>query len=534
MATVRRRISQKGVSLFLGTLSLVMVVPAAGLAVDVGMLYVTKARLQGAVDGSALAAARALNLGSTITAQETSAKQNAVNWFYANFPTNNWATTGTQMDTTDTHVHVYPDTTYPALEHVDVNASTIAPTYFMKWFGFGGTTVAATGNASRRDVVIMIVLDRSSSMSTASCTALKDAAKLFVGQFAVGRDQIGLVSFSDGTYVHQSPTTDFRNQLGYTYGSTTGNGSGNHAIGSISCQGATSSPQALMVAYNELYKVNLAGALNLILFETDGLPNTLNMDWHSNLSTTSTCKDTGNHTYAAGWHSNEIPNWTTGYTLNPTGFTGYQSNVPSGAIAALYSSDPANGQTFTFLYNPYHSSGNQTTTLGSGTLTGCSNPGVNGTAPVDVGTTIPATDVWGNSLVPSSHAYQTVTTTGGLVNFSGTNAQKWTNYHNAVLNATDNAAHRIRSNATLPATIYAIGLEGSSGNAPDITLLQRVTNDPTADTHNSTAEYTTCATTTNCYIWPNEPQGRLIMSTDHSQLASAFGALASQILRLSQ
>ena len=51
---------ERGVSLFLGTISLVMIVPMIGLSIDVGILYVSKTRLQSAVDGAALAAARAL------------------------------------------------------------------------------------------------------------------------------------------------------------------------------------------------------------------------------------------------------------------------------------------------------------------------------------------------------------------------------------------------------------------------------------------------------------------------------------------
>ena len=84
---------EKGISLMLAVISLIFIIPMIGLAVDVGMLYVVKARLQGAVDGASLAAARALNLGQTTAAQATSAKQNAVNWFYANFPAGSWSRT---------------------------------------------------------------------------------------------------------------------------------------------------------------------------------------------------------------------------------------------------------------------------------------------------------------------------------------------------------------------------------------------------------------------------------------------------------
>ena len=65
MASQRRRLAQKGVSLIVGTASMVLLIPSAGLAVDAALLYYTKARLQGAVDGAALGAARALSLGSS-------------------------------------------------------------------------------------------------------------------------------------------------------------------------------------------------------------------------------------------------------------------------------------------------------------------------------------------------------------------------------------------------------------------------------------------------------------------------------------
>ncbi len=77
---------EKGASLFLAMFGLLwVVIPMLGLFIDLGILYSAKTRLQVAVDGAALAAARALNLGEDTTAQAASAQQNAVNWFYASF-----------------------------------------------------------------------------------------------------------------------------------------------------------------------------------------------------------------------------------------------------------------------------------------------------------------------------------------------------------------------------------------------------------------------------------------------------------------
>src|ERR1700729_3462644 len=101
----RRKNREKGASLFIAIAALVwVIIPMLGLFVDLGILYSAKARLQAAVDGAALAAARALNLGQTTAAQASSAQQNAVNWFYANFPAGNWNTTGTVMNTSSVTV----------------------------------------------------------------------------------------------------------------------------------------------------------------------------------------------------------------------------------------------------------------------------------------------------------------------------------------------------------------------------------------------------------------------------------------------
>ncbi|MGP0076169.1 MAG: pilus assembly protein TadG-related protein, partial [Bryobacteraceae bacterium] len=96
----RNRSRERGISLFLAVAGLVwIVIPMLGLFIDVGILYSAKARLQAAVDGAALAAARALNLGQSTAAQATAAQQNAVDWFYANFPPGNWNTFNTVMNT---------------------------------------------------------------------------------------------------------------------------------------------------------------------------------------------------------------------------------------------------------------------------------------------------------------------------------------------------------------------------------------------------------------------------------------------------
>ena len=221
-------------------------------------------------------------------------------------------------------VQVFDDPNNPNLRNVTVTANTTVPTIFMRWFNMSSTLVAATGNASRRDAVVMMVLDRSGSMG-ATCSDLIASAKLFTGQFSAGRDRIGLVTFSDGAFVASPPTTDFRTALGYDDGTSSGSG----AIDNIVCKGGTGTANALSLGYNELYKMNLPGAFNVLFMETDGLPNTLTMNfWDSTTNTyaldaNSNCADKNGKTMsAAGWTSAAVArdwNNTGGHAMGPNG-----------------------------------------------------------------------------------------------------------------------------------------------------------------------------------------------------------------------
>ncbi len=89
------------------------------------------------------------------------------------------------------------------LRQVTVTASTNVPAWFMRVMGFNSTALTLTGQASRRDMVAMLVLDRSGSMCSinggnpaSSCGERRDSVRLhdyggqeFTGDFAEGRDK---------------------------------------------------------------------------------------------------------------------------------------------------------------------------------------------------------------------------------------------------------------------------------------------------------------------------------------------------------
>lgn len=595
----RPKRGESGNSLFIGTLSLVMLIPLMGLTIDASFLYAAKARLQAAVDGASLGAARALNLGNTLQSQQVNAAQNAVNWFYANFPPGTWSTSGTSMSTsgyTNTNagfaspnVNIFPDTNNPQLDHVNVTASTKVPTYFMKWFGVQSTTLNAVSYATRRAVVVMMVVDRSGSMCAvngvipggqppcnksnagSACAAMISAAKQFTGQFAEGRDYIGMVTFSGNTYVVPNsggttgvPDQNFQATLGYTNNF----GSGNGYIDNLECEGGTGSPQAIALGYQLLVQAGLPGALNILLFETDGQPNTLTMRFDdptlptgSNMTalSNSICKDLSSPTpktvSGGGFQTAAVlPPWNS-FSLNltsaPFGSTdpGLYPNTPFGMIGTMYSADPGQGTYFVKMLqqwsNPAAQTPQDTADTGKGYYNnnwwenpnGCNYTGGSTNNPDYQWW--PTTDVYGNQLNPSN-AYKPVTTAmfsgKTRIQQSGANPANWQNFHNGVLNATDNAAYNARANATYPAYIFALGLgNNSAGAPPDPILMQRVANDPNGDTFNSPAKYPACATEVGCVTYGSpQLQGTYVFAPTSNQLAQAFLEISSQILRLNK
>jgi len=550
----QQRNRENGATLFIAIAALVwIVIPMMGLVVDLGILYAAKARLQAAVDGAALAAARALNLGQTTAAQSVSAQQNAVNWFYANFPNGNWATFNTVMTTSNVVVVNSPNNAN--LRQVTITASTRVPTWFMKYLGFSATTITSSGQASRKDLVAMLVLDRSGSMcavngvagnptcsksnTTTACAAMIEAAKIFTGFFAEGRDQIGLLTFSDGYYLDSKPTTNFQALFGYTNSS-----SGTGMIDNITCGGGTGTAAAVSLAYNELYKIAEPGAMNLIMLQTDGLPNTLVYNFDAKpgtlstfaLNTTSGCVDNNNLSYKNnGWRTTtSARQWITGIPMN-TGGAGYMADVPAGAIGGFYTYDPSQGKGIYVMFNPSQTTDSNTNTnsLYLPNANGCTfDNTLTGMYGTDLNW-LPGQDVFGNQVAPSNE-YLPLGLTSGYNNLTGTAGTDWSYTHAAALNAADNAAYNVRTNATLPAYVFVIGLGGNNGDPPDPVLLQRMANDSSADQFNNPAAYPVCSSEPTCITYPGQPQGQFIYSPTAAQLGQAFLAISSQVLRLSR
>src|ERR1700694_643268 len=102
LAIPRKKQGEKGIVTLLTVSGLVFfIMPFVGLAIDSGLAYMAKARLQTAVDGAGIAAGRGLSRGTDITAQQTSSTDTAKRFFHANFP-DNWLAVSPVPDPTVT------------------------------------------------------------------------------------------------------------------------------------------------------------------------------------------------------------------------------------------------------------------------------------------------------------------------------------------------------------------------------------------------------------------------------------------------
>ncbi len=141
---------------FIATL---VMIPMVGLGIDGSILFWTKAKLSAAVDAAALAAARSLSVGTTLAAQESSATATAQQYFAADFPPGFLGIPASSDQLNVTFVE-----TGLKSRIVTVQGSTSAPLYFMRIFGFQSQQIVANGQATRRDLNLILVLDRSGSM----------------------------------------------------------------------------------------------------------------------------------------------------------------------------------------------------------------------------------------------------------------------------------------------------------------------------------------------------------------------------------
>lgn len=461
--STRRATGQRGAILLMTSLILaLLLIPMVGLAIDAGTVFAIKSRLQTATDGAAIAAARSLSRGMSLEQQRTSAEATAEEFFQANMR-DAWASLANARA-----VVSWPSAP-PKTTVVRVDAVVDAPTYFMRMFGYNTVRLAAAGTANRRDVNIVLVLDRSGSVENlGACDDLRAAARGFAESFVDGRDRIGLVTFGTSYRLDFAPDFDFRSRAV---------GNMLTMIDNIRCIGGTNSAAAYWTAWQQIQAINEPNTLNVILFFTDGQPNTLHLN---NLVVNP----------ASGCVNKAVKNGV----LTPAGGQIWGIFRPTEPTAP-----PAANPDWVLVPNS----------------TGCAYAAGFDRVGQDIVSLTPAgaaneVDAFGTSLT----GYKAVVRdANGRLRIDAANVTA------AGTNALDNVARRVRTlsaGSGLDVYTYAIALGGAPAPAEE-QLMRRIANVPTSPIFEA-----------------NRPQGMYILANDAGQLEQAFSQLASDILRLSQ
>jgi Flp pilus assembly protein TadG len=309
---------ERGQTLLLFLLFMVVLFAFVGLGVDLGFAYITKAKLSKAVDAAALMAAANLSAGKDV------ARTVAANTFHANYGVNSVDATAPvpQIKFSDANDNVL----------VDVSATATINTFFIRVLPtIGGAswstlTVGSSAQATRAKLIMPLVLDRSGSMGlNGGAAAMPDAVTSFINLFDDNRDHVALVTFAS-TAANDVPIekhfkTDIINAVNQIYPNLVA--------------GATFSQEALTNALVQSQSVPVAPGDNVVrvtVFFTDGRANSI-QDTLGCL--TPTLKDFGGH-------DDNIP-YTGYYVWDPTIPEGsQQSTRPCGAGGFLHNPVPDN------------------------------------------------------------------------------------------------------------------------------------------------------------------------------------------------
>jgi Flp pilus assembly protein TadG len=572
----RRRKRQSGSVLMMFTLLMpVLLIPMVGLGIDGTMMYSVKVKLQTAVDGAALAAAQSLNSGLSLAAQTSAASLAADEFIRANIITGAsagnsgyWGAynlndsncqgststlagtpTGTgsaiSYGTSGNCVIIHQDD-QNAQRTVSIAASVNVPLLFMRILGFTGATVTSRSTAARRDVVMVLVLDQSSSMVPAM-SALKAAATYFVSQFQPGRDRLGLVVLG-GSAITAYPSGDWgKDPLSgglsgpdVNWANTPDSAASPNIYTSITALVArsnTGTAEALMYGYDELVAANQPGALNVLVLFTDGQPNGIsayfNPQVNSSMQGGTTCtyapNDGGNSAHSIiGWMA-QWGGFKSG-TSSPQGFGigqreqtdktshttvgAWLSDTGSDPLVANGSGQPGHGCNFvSSTYNDYKDIKFTTKDLYGNYLNGPSAVGAANYTANDYQLSFIWTASSQGCLDTSNGARQTWNLTHSVADACQVGLASW--------NAADMAAYQIHQDTTIKPHIYCLGYEGNGGDDPAfMTRLANIQTNPGNGAANAVYDAT-------------KPQGLYIQVQTQADIMPAFQSILAEILRIS-
>ena len=407
------------------------------------------------------------------------------------------------------------------MNKITVSATVDVPLLFMRIFGQSLSTVAASAVATRKETRVVLVIDRSGSM-TYLPTVVQTATQ-FTQSFISGYDEMGLVAFAS-TGVVGYPTTRPYNYSPTSAGgpdnkfqTTQTNGNMLDMIGYLKASGATNMAEGLWLAYLELRKAdhidNDPTRLNAIVLFTDGVPTAMSayLNDPSNLPGSNSLKSTSQSSCkynpgTAGTLTTQMIGWIGGWGIPSQ--TGYASG-----LYRLASAPNDSNTAKWWMQNP---GGDMNVINPKTPITSCTHlQATQKDNDLDDLRQIPPNDYWGNSTSDGTAYQASVLYNNFKTTYSSTNLDNGYHLGIAAWNATDNAAKRILADTNLNVTIYTIGYTGDGG--VDTALLKRLANTKDCGIHNTS--------------WQT---GLYEAAADTNGLALAFQTVASAILRLAR
>jgi len=573
-----RRISirsrkQRGIALLLTTLMMAGLLSAVGLAVDAGMLFVVRSRLGSAADSAALAAGRGVNLGNDVAAAQASATSSAQRFMDANFPSGYLGTGVGSYRSIQTNFSLQTDTAGNpnGILVVSVDAMVHAPVYFMRFWGVNSVPVRTTGTVTRRNLVMILVLDESSSMggrqspvgtirttlpSTAnSCEAMVYSSAQFVDYFSP-YDNLGMVRFNMTAKIEYPASTNFK---------LAGSAGVKNDIANLNCGGNTNHTSALEAAYQEIMRINQPLAFNVIVLFTDGASNGVPAAYPRRTSVDTRLGPAKNVS------STNPPDVPPGNRANCLDSSGTKTCINMPVVCTAGTASGVITQTSGFNVNSGSRDGLFESILGDSNTpssfpSGCPSSGTTMTSQSLA--YIPDTDLFGNSThgakdnwvmqvnqqcapssVPITAGNNRCKNIGGAwasypgvglgSNFftAGPYSGKFrSDYTNAIgvasMNSAINQANRIRSDTTYKIRIDSIYLQGNGGDPVDRDFLAMISNQENIPA----LIYEPIGTPS--YANPNyqatQQEGTYTQTVNALELSNLFAELASSLLRISQ
>jgi len=194
-------------------------------------------------------------------------------------------------------------------------------------FGFDSIPLTAIAQATRRPVDIVFVVDNSSSLRTGSLgdvtAEVKQRSKDFISKFHENFDRVSLVAYGHGAEVSHG----FSSSRGFNTNSI------NNAINNFDFDGYTNPSEGFYRALKELREVSSPADLRVIVFFTDGAPNTFSSKFrftNGNYYRGSLRASSGTSGTPRGlYRYDRVYQTNSGYSWRSTGIDNYLSELPT-------------------------------------------------------------------------------------------------------------------------------------------------------------------------------------------------------------